>query len=120
MLNVREIKDPTVSEHHAPLGYKVITSLKKLNAKRVKFYGMGKRRLYWEVWERESGRYESYQDFKGSWDPNRKFFKSIVTDAKDTFKKGKRFGVLDNSRHIKGSTSREVHDLLRRKRPFNK
>lgn len=111
--------DPTENIHRAPLAYRIKNSIKNSS---IKFYGSGKTKLYWEIWEKDTGRYGSYRDFKETWDPKTNFFKSIWTDIKGTPKSRSRSGydVLDVRSRGLDSTSSQVRDLLRKKRPFKK
>lgn len=112
--------DPTAIIHSPPIGYKIITSLKKLNTIRVKFYGMGKRRFYWEIWEKDTGNFGTYKDFRESWNPDTKIRKVIWSDIKASGKNiNTSYGVFDNNRRVDG-ISEATKDLLRKKRPFKK
>ena len=113
--------DPTEYVHPAPIGYRIVTSLKKLNPKKVKFYGMGKRRLFWEIWEKDTGNYDCYRDFKKSWNPDTKIRKVIWSDIKASGKNIKTsFNVSDIDRGIKQRTYNETQNLLRKNNPFRK
>ena len=65
----------------------------------VKYQDKGKRKLYWTIWEKRKDNYDSYQDFKNTWDPSTKIWKDI---KKETNK----------------DISREIGDLIRVTRPF--
>jgi len=67
---------------------KITNSLKSLEHKlegldktAIKYYGRSKGKMYWEVWEKHTGRHQSYEGFKGSWDPNSNIMKTIFTDV---------------------------------------
>lgn len=98
---------------------------KKLDSKAIKYYGMGKRKIYWKIWEKHTGRYESYRGFKQDWDPNTNILNKIYKDVKSNVKSELRdIFYLKDKPAIRGGThtgrtSREVNDLMRRRRPFN-
>jgi len=48
----------------------------------VKYNDISKRKFIWTVWEKGRGNYESYQDFKLSWDPNKKVWSEIKSAVK--------------------------------------
>lgn len=111
---------------------RVITSFKSLNSKigkldeklddtTIKYYGMGKRKIYWTVWEKDNGRYGSYRDFKRDWDPNTKIVKQVYKDIKNNVKEEiKDIFYINERRGINNGVSRDVQDLLRTRRPFNR
>ena len=100
---------------------RIITSLKnfdaKLDASTIKYYGMGNRKIYWNVLEKHTNRYESYRQFKADWDPNtnilNKLYKNVKTTAKAGFKDA---FYLKDTKTIRGGTTDQVRDLLRRNR----
>ena len=117
--------DPTINEHRAPLGYKVITTLKGFEGKMddyiIKYYGVGKRKIYWQIWEKRRGRFNRYQDFKPNFDPKTKIFSKIGSDIKDSLKSElKDLFYIKDSNVIRGNTTTEVHKMLRKTRPFKK
>ena len=54
----------------------------KLDSIYVKYHDVSKRKFVWTVWEKGRGNYESYQDFKLSWDPNKKVWSEIKSAVK--------------------------------------
>ncbi len=54
----------------------------KLDSIYVKYHDISKRKFVWTVWEKGRGNYESYQDFKLSWDPNKKVWSEIKSAVK--------------------------------------
>ena len=54
----------------------------KLDSIYVKYHDISKRKFVWTVWEKGRGNYESYQDFKLSWDPNKKVWSEIKNAVK--------------------------------------
>lgn len=64
------------------LQFKLIDS--KLEAKisnmdsiAIKLHDSSKRKFFWNIWEKKSGNYESYEDFKRSWDPKTNIWNEI-------------------------------------------
>lgn len=111
---------------------RVITSFKSLNSKiekldekldhtTIKYYGMGKRKIYWTIWEKENGRFGSYRDFKINFDPNTNIVKQVYKDIKNSVKEEvKDIFYINEKRAINNNVSRDVQDLLRTRRPFNR
>ena len=102
---------------------KIVTSLEGLSERidktAIKYYGMGKRKLYWKIWEKHVERYENYSDFKADWDPNVNVFKSIFKDIKTASKyEIKTSYSFKNRNTIRQGTQREMQELLRRNNPF--
>lgn len=65
----------------------------------LKFHDKAKRKFMWVIWEGSRGDYESYRDFKKSFDPNTKIFSKIWTT-------------------IKSDLSSEIEDLIKAKNVF--
>ncbi len=65
----------------------------------VKYWEVNKRHLYWDLWEKDSGRFQTYEDFKNQFDPKSKIFKEI-------------------KERTKNDISRKVRDLLDSTNPF--
>lgn len=115
------------------LDNKINSSISNMDKIAVKYHDVSKRKFFWVVWERKSGNYESYQDFKSSWDPNtgiweeikKRTNRDVQADVEGVLGLGKKvrgveFGV---KREIKPSGSNvraEVHNLVRDKQPFVK
>ena len=53
----------------------------------VKYDGIARRKLLWTLWERGNGNYNSYEEFKNSWNPDIKVWKKIRTEIKMSLKK---------------------------------
>ncbi len=66
----------------------------------VKYDGITRRKLLWTLWEGGTEKYNSYEEFKNSWDPNTKVWKKIRTE-------------------IKMSLKQEVENFLDHMRPFD-
>lgn len=71
-----ELKDK--SKGKFKLGFKLLdNSLDKLGRVYVKYHDMGKRKLFWNLWERDRGNYGSYPEFKAEFDPKTNIWKEI-------------------------------------------
>ncbi len=53
----------------------------------VKYDGITRRKLLWTLWEGGKGNYNSYEEFKNSWNPDTKVWKKIRTEIKMSLKK---------------------------------
>jgi hypothetical protein len=97
----------------------------------VTFKDKSKRQFIWTLWESKSGNYESYKDFKESWDPNTSIFKEIKNRTHKDMRADIEaiIGVNRNTRGTLGNirqnrieptrTTREVRNLVRDNDPFN-
>jgi hypothetical protein len=95
----------------------------------VKYRDVARRKFVWKIWEKESGNYESYKDFKDSWDPNISIFQKI----KETLKKDVQTeieGILGITRNkgLQYSTRKglgisnikaKADNLVQNKKPFS-
>jgi hypothetical protein len=97
----------------------------------VTFRDKSKRKFIWNLWESKSGNYESYKDFKESWDPDT----SIWSEIKNRTRKDMRAdieAIIGVNRNTRGTlanirqnrieptrTTREVRNLVRDNDPFN-
>ena len=117
---------------------KVKVGFKYLDKKRldidsvyVSFRDKSRRKFIWTLWEKNSGLYESYQDFKDSWNPNT----SIWSEIKNRTRKDMRMdienmlGVNKNTKTLGNTTMKnikpssykttgEVRNLMTRSDPF--
>lgn len=96
----------------------------------VKYRDIAKRKFVWKIWEKKSGNYESYQDFKESWDPKTSIWEKIKEITKKDIQADVE-GVLGINRNIKGlghshkkglgvsNVRTEVGNLVRNKQPFS-
>lgn len=84
----------------------------KLERQVHKYYSVGNRKIYWEIWgKKRNNTYSSYGQFKRDWDPNTNAFKKIYSEGKDAFKNEFRESLKD-IRTISSSTN--PLDQLRR------
>jgi len=88
----------------------------------IKFQQIGKRKIMWNIWEKHKDRYESYKDFKRSWDSNTGVFSKIKEDVRENIRSEVEdlLGVKKINRNLKRSVRKEVERLLRDTHPFGK
>jgi len=55
--------------------YKTVSNMESIA---VKYHDVSKRKFFWTIWEKKHGVYESYEEFKSSWDPNTNIWKEIT------------------------------------------
>jgi len=96
----------------------------------VKYKDITKRKFIWTLWEKKSGNYETYLDFKESWDPNRSIWGEIKKRTKRDVQVDVE-NVLGIHRNVKGlgytprkglgvsNVKTEVDNLVQNKQPFN-
>jgi len=96
----------------------------------VKYKDITKRKFFWTLWEKKSGNYETYLDFKESWDPNRSIWDEIKKRTKRDIQVDVE-NVLGIHRNVKGlgytprkglgvsNVKTEVDNLVQNKQPFN-
>lgn len=114
------------------LGFKYLDDkMNNIDTVYVSFRDKKKRKFVWTLWEKNSGNYESYEDFKSSWNPKT----SIWGQIKERTRKDMRMDIenmLGVSRTTKtlGSTTKsaiqpasskttgEVNNLIRKNNPF--
>ena len=86
----------------------------------IKFQQIGKRKVLWNIWEKHSNRYESYNDFKRTWDSNIGIFSKIRKDIRENIRSEVEdlLGVKKINKNLKRSVKTEIEKLLREQRPF--
>lgn len=105
------------------LNSKVGSFESKVDSIYVKYHDIGKRKFFWTIWEKNSGRYDSYADFKENWDPNLNIFKQIAKDTKHDLKSDVEdlLGVNRNHRrNINRGVRAEIEDLLHTRGAFRR
>ena len=80
-------------------GSKFNNSKSKLESIYIKYYDVSRHHFYWTIWESDRNNFDSYKDFKKSWDPKTKIWKEITS-------------------HVKRSIRDEIEDLIRINDPF--
>ena len=114
------------------LGFKYLDEkMHNIDTVYVSFRDKSKRKFVWTLWEKSSGMYESYEDFKSSWDPKTSIWEEIKnrtrkdmrTDIEGILGVNKRTRVLNSTTHntIKSTsrTTKEVTNLINTNNPFN-
>jgi len=83
---------------------------------------IGKRKILWTIWERNRSKYDSYKEFKRSWDSNSSILSSIKKDIREEIRKEVEdlLGVRKIKKEIRRSVRSEVEKLLRESHPFAK
>jgi hypothetical protein len=67
-------------------GSKFSNSKSKLESIYIKYYDVSRRHFYWTIWESDRNNFDSYKDFKKSWDPKTKIWKEITSHVKKNIK----------------------------------
>jgi len=80
-------------------GSKFNNSKSKLESIYIKYYDVSRRHFYWTIWESDRNNFNSYKDFKKSWDPKTKIWKEITS-------------------HVKKNIRDTIEDLIRINDPF--
>jgi hypothetical protein len=83
---------------------------------------IGKRKILWTIWERNRGKYDSYKQFKRSWDSKLDIWSNIKEDIRDDIKAEVEdlLGIRKIKKDLKKSIRAEVEKLLRDTHPFKK
>lgn len=86
----------------------------------LKFKEIGKRKVLWNIWEKHNNRYESYKDFKRTWDSNTGIWSKIRKDIRENIRNEIEdlLGVKKINKNLKRSVKAEIEKLLREKQPF--
>lgn len=81
---------------------------------------VGKRKILWTIWERDRSKYDSYKEFKRSWDSNSSIWSTIKKDIKEEIRAEVEdlLGVKKIKKDIKKTVRGEVEKLLRERQPF--
>ena len=88
----------------------------------LKFNEIGKRKILWTIWERNRGKYDSYKQFKRSWDSKSGILSNIKKDIRDDIRAEVEdlLGIRKIKKDLKKSIRTEVEKLLRDTRPFER
>lgn len=88
----------------------------------IKCNQIGKRKTLWTIWERNRGKYDSYKEFKQSWDSNSSIWSSIKEDIREEIRAEVEdlLGVKKIKKDMKKSVRWEVEKLIRESRPFTR
>lgn len=82
---------------------------------------IGKRKILWSIWEKNRGKYDSYKQFKRSWDSKSGIWSNIKKDVRDDIRAEVEdlLGIRKIKRDLKKSVRVEVEKLLRETHPFS-
>lgn len=83
---------------------------------------IGKRKILWTIWERNRSKYDSYKQFKQSWDSKSGIWSSIKEDIREDIRDEVKdlLGIRKIKKDLRKSVRAEVEKLLRDTRPFDK
>lgn len=86
----------------------------------IKCQEIGRRKVLWNIWEKNRGKYESYKHFKRSWDNDKSIWNKIEKDIRDDIKTEVEdlLGIKKIKKDLRKSVKAEVERLLREKQPF--
>jgi hypothetical protein len=87
----------------------------------IKYHDLCKRKFVWKLWERKSGNYETYADFKESWDPKTSIWQEIKQRTKKDVHADIE-NILDRTMKGWGKTipiKNEVPNLVQETQPFS-
>lgn len=86
----------------------------------IKCKEIGRRKVLWNIWDKNRGKYQSYKDFKRSWDSSTSIWSKIEKDVKDDIRiqVEELLGVKKIKKDLKRSVRKEVEKLLREQQPF--
>ena len=86
----------------------------------IKCNETGKRKFLWTIWERNRGKYDSYKEFKQSWDSNSSIWSTIKKDIREEIRAEVEdlLGIKKIKKDIRKSVRGEVEKLLRERQPF--
>ncbi len=105
------------------LGGKFSNGISKIDSLYLHYKEIGKRHLIWAIIEEDSNNFESYQDFKKSWDSNTDLWDEIKKKVKNDIK-GDIEGILgmkiNNGVITSNNGNRLIDDLIERKRELNR
>jgi len=88
----------------------------------IKFKEIGRRKVLWNIWDKNRGEYESYKHFKRSWDSSTGIWSKIEKDVREDIRVQVEdlLGIKKIKKNLKRSVRKEVEKLLRDRRPFGR
>ena len=88
----------------------------------IKCKEIGGRKILWNIWDRNRGKYASYTHFKRSWDSNTSIWSKIEEDVREDIRMQVEdlLGIKKIKRDLKRSVRKEVEKLLRDTHPFGR
>lgn len=86
----------------------------------IKIKEIGKRKILWNIWDKNRGKYESYTHFKKSWDNDIGIRSKIKKDVREDIKIQVEdlLGIKIIKKDLKKSIRKEIEKLLREQQPF--
>lgn len=110
---------------------KLEAKISNMDSIAIKYHDSSKRKFFWTIWEKKSGNYESYEDFKQSWDPKTNIWKEIKSRTNNDVRVDVEgiLGVGRNRNQIHSAPTRAiqgrnanisigVNELIRERQPF--
>lgn len=86
----------------------------------IKSTEVTKRKVYWTVWAKGRGKYNSYEEFKRTWDSNTGFWSRLEKSVRSDVRKDVEdlLGINEIKRELKKSVKKEVEKALKRNNTF--
>lgn len=99
-------------EGKARLVAKINNFSDKVEALTIKYHDIAKRKFYWKIWERGTGNYSTYEEFKMNFDPQTKIWREIAKTTKSDISSKVRSLMQTNPFGTRGQ-SIEVRNIRR-------
>jgi hypothetical protein len=86
----------------------------------IKSKEISKRKILWNVWDKNRDKYESYKHFKRSWDSSTSIWSKIEKDVREDIRVQVEdlLGVKKIKKDLKRSVRKEVEKILCEQQPF--
>jgi len=86
----------------------------------IKIKEIGRRKILWNIWDKNRGKYESYKHFKRSWENDTSILFKIKKDIREDIRIQVEdlLGIERIKKDLKRSVRKEVKKLLREQQPF--
>lgn len=86
----------------------------------IKCKEFGRRKVLWNIWDKNRGKYESYKHFRRSWNSNIGIWSKIEEDVREDIRVQVEdlLGIKKINKDLKRSVRKEVEKLLREQQPF--
>ena len=72
-------------------------NLNKIEKVLVKYHGLSKRKIMWNLWEKDRSKYGTYAEFKQDFNPNSSIFRTILKETKSDISKEIRALINSNN-----------------------
>lgn len=101
------------------LGGKFENGVRKIKSLCIKYEDIAKRKVYWNIFEVDTGNYESYAEFKKSWDSKKGLWKQIKDRVKTDLKRDieELLGMRKNGNAI---DNRPIDNLIEQKHAYER